>query len=460
MLLDVLFAVGLLASTASQLRPAGASIGPGETCLAIWCFLMFARETGRLGPPLTPVFSRLLTFWIIFAVAMCLGTMMAFAIGDVHDPVWFMHDTIAYAVVATVSCLSVVEPGAGLRLHRVAWILATFGSIWLALQAAHGWGLIDIAGFEPWEWDRLRGLSDNANQLALLCAVIGLLSLHLAEAASRFGEKIAAIVCMTVAVIVGRLTKSDAFLLSLIAAGLIFIALKMRTWLSLERTTLRSASAWIFILALPLAAAYIIPLEPSIADRVQQVIKEMTRGGTSGDTEQTAGRRIHLWSAAMRRGIESGMLGLGPGPHLEIPPEIVAGRRDTKNDPSHVEHPQLNFTPNFEAHNTLLDLLAQGGFITVTILIWLVTTTLLMTLRAKLDALTTLLVGLATFSMFHLIVRHPIVWFAIVFCLVKAASVHWVPRSRFAVENLYTDAVGLSSKRTRLIGAGAWRSRR
>jgi hypothetical protein len=38
--------------------------------------------------------------------------------------------------------------------------------------------------------------------------------------------------------------------------------------------------------------------------------------------------------------------------------------------------------------------------------------------RAKLDGLTTLLCGLIIFTIFHLIVRHPIFWLAIAMCLV------------------------------------------
>ena len=37
------------------------------------------------------------------------------------------------------------------------------------------------------------------------------------------------------------------------------------------------------------------------------------------------------------------MLGLGPGPHLEIPSSIVASRRESTNDPKHVEHPEFGF---------------------------------------------------------------------------------------------------------------------
>ena len=184
----------------------------------------------------------------------------------------------------------------------------------------------------------------------------------------------------------------------------------------------RSASAWILVLALPLVTAYAVPIGASAASEVEDFIKGMTKGGGGRDTEETARLRIHLWSAAVRRGIETGMLGLGPGPHLEIPASIVAGRRDSTNDPKHVEHPEFGFVPNFEAHNTLLDLFIQGGLIAILSLAWLVATAVIVTYQARLDALTILLCGLAIFSIFHLIVRHPIFWFAISLCLVSAAD--------------------------------------
>lgn len=418
MVLDVLLTVGLLLSTASQLRPAGAPVGPGELCLAAWVFLMLFREVARLGPPLRPPLARLLTFWLVFVVALCVGTMAGFATGDRHDTGLFVHDVAAYLLVAAVSCLIVVEPGASARLRRVIWLSTRLGAAWLALQVAFGFGLVDSGGFETWEWDRFRGFSDNSNQLALFCTVILALSLHLADSADRFGERIAAVICMIVAIFVGRLTRSDAFLLVLIAGGPLFVALKLWRWLMSpeRRLSLRSAFAWILALALPLAAAYAAPVVAF--SELEDFIMGMTKGGGGRDTNETARLRFELWERAMRRGIEAGMLGLGPGPHLEIPPSIVAGRRDSMNEPKDVERPVYGFVPNFEAHNTFLDLFIQGGLIAVLGLGWLVATAGVATNRAGFDALTALLCGLAIFAVFHLIVRHPIFWFAVSVCLV------------------------------------------
>jgi O-antigen ligase len=418
--LDVLLAVGLVLSTASQLRPAGIPVGIGELCLAAWVLLMLSREAVRLGPPLRMPLSRLLTFWTAFAVALCVGTMTGFAIGDRHDTGLFLHDVVAYLLVAAVSCLSVVEPGAGARLRRVAWLSATLGAAWLALQVAFGWELIDSGNLETWEWDRFRGFTGNSNQLALFCTVISIVSLHLADSAGRPGERIVALICMTVAILVGRLTKSDAFLLVLIVGGPLFVALKLWRWLMspARRLSLRSAFAWILALALPLTVAYAAPL--GVIIQLDEIIMGMTKGGGGRDTNETARLRFELWDGAVRRGIEAGMLGLGPGPHLAMPPSIVVGRRDSTNEPKDVDRPEVSSVPNFEAHNTVLDLFVQGGLMAVLSLGWLAAAALIVTYRAGLDALTTLLCGLAIFSVFHLIVRHPIFWFAIAICLVAS----------------------------------------
>ncbi|WP_074827250.1 MULTISPECIES: hypothetical protein [Bradyrhizobium] len=52
---DLLLVLGILLSTASQLRPAG------EICLVLWIGLMLGREAARLGPQFTPALSRLVS---------------------------------------------------------------------------------------------------------------------------------------------------------------------------------------------------------------------------------------------------------------------------------------------------------------------------------------------------------------------------------------------------------------
>ena len=141
-------------------------------------------RSGTARSPLTPALSRLLAFWTIFAMSLCLGFWTGLLIGQLYDMRWVLHDVMAYPLLAAVSCMSIVDPGARQRLRRVSWLLITFGTASLALQVAAGWKLVDIPLFQPWYWERFRGWSAIPNQLSLLCVVLALLSLHLAETAA------------------------------------------------------------------------------------------------------------------------------------------------------------------------------------------------------------------------------------------------------------------------------------
>ncbi|MBV8767316.1 MAG: O-antigen ligase domain-containing protein [Hyphomicrobiales bacterium] len=415
--LDALLATGLVLSTTSQLR-LGGGIGPAEICLALWVLAMAAREAIRLGPPLSPALSRLLIFWGLFTAAQCIGTLAGMAIGDRHDTSLFLHDALAYPLLGAISVLSVVEPGARPRLERTAWLVGIFGAVTLALQLANAAGLINFLGADPWYWDRMRGWSENPNQLALFCAAHALLCLHLAESASETGARICAIVCGALSIIVGRLSKSDTFSLVLVTAVPVFLAFKFRVWLlSLgPLLTLRAAGAWIAIIGFPILLLSAAPLAYSLANQAEGIAKELSKDNGK-DTQNEADLRFSSWKDAFARGLESGMLGLGPGPHLQIPAILVAARQ-TENGPKNIEHPEANAAPNFEAHDTVLDLFTQGGLLAVLSFVWIAASTFVVTFKGRLAGLSTLLFGLGIFAIFHLIVRQPLFWFAISLCLV------------------------------------------
>jgi O-antigen ligase len=416
---EMLLALGLLLSSESQLRLGSLPLGPGEICLVIWIFLIPRREVVWLARPLLTTvfsktaFSKLLVFWLLFALAQIVGTLTGFAIGDEHDSDLFLHDALAYPLLATVSCLSVVGPEAGPRLRRVAWDLAALGSATLAPQLAAAWGLFQIHGLDPWYWDRFRGWSQSPNQLGLLCAVLGFVCLHLAETAARLNGRIAAAACAILPIYVGRLSGSDAFTMALLAAGPIFVAFKLWTWMLSEKgVTLGFTFAWLGLLVMALT----IPVVLMFPGEAQRFALGFAKNG-GVEVNQEAELRLDSWHDAWRRGLESRMLGLGPGPHLKIPASLLAARLVETDDPLYNEHPKLSSAPNFEAHNTLLDLFTQGGLLAVLSLVWLTATALFNSYKARLAGLFALLCGLSIYGMTGLYVRHPIFWFAIAFCL-------------------------------------------
>ncbi len=155
---DALLAFGLLLTPASQLRLSGLPIGPGEACLVVWLGLNLLCEGVQPSPP-TRAFWQMITFWAFFILGQSLGTFWTLATGAAYDPQWFMHDVIAYMLLAPVSCFCVLGTDAKQHLHRVAWGFVALSNVSLAIQLVQGWGLISIPSMDPWFWERFRGWS-------------------------------------------------------------------------------------------------------------------------------------------------------------------------------------------------------------------------------------------------------------------------------------------------------------
>ncbi len=83
-------------------------------------------------------------------------------------------------------------------------------------------GILSIPTVEPWFWERFRGWSDNPNQLAVLCLGVALIALHGLETARRVGQWWRALLCLILAVWVGRLSQSDGCTFAMLAAGLVY----------------------------------------------------------------------------------------------------------------------------------------------------------------------------------------------------------------------------------------------
>lgn len=401
MIRDSLLALGVLFSTASQLRPQGAPFGPGELFLAIWILLALGHEVVRRGPPITAAFLRLLIFWLMFACALSLGLIMGLATEDFRDTVSTVHTMLAYALMVLLSGLVAVTPQAGLRLRRVTWMLTAAGAATLTAQIGHAAGFFSLPQISPWEWSRFRGWSENPNQMGLLASVLLLLSVHQAETAERPRERLAALACTMPSFAAGLMTKSDSFMLVALIAGPMFIGLKF--WRSLfvadRKLSLAAASACVIVLALPLMLASAAPFAPIVMDRAEKFVT------STMEQNNQAEHRFILWREAADLGLNSWMLGLGPGPHL-------------------VEKLYKRPPPaKFEAHNTLFDLLTQGGIIAVLSYLWLISIAFLATYRSGLIALTALVFAIFAFSNFHLIIRHPIFWFSITLCLMARDGV-------------------------------------
>jgi O-Antigen ligase len=416
MMTDAILALGLLFTTASQLRIANLPVGPGELALLLWIAAVSARHFMARGPLRSPAVFALLGFWGVFAVALSLGMLMAMAMREDFEPDLVLHDAVAYVLAAAFSCLAAAETP--LRLRRVCWIFVFAGALSMLLQLANGFGLYQLDAVDPWYWERLRGWSDNPNQLSVICLVLTLLAWYLADSAANTGARIAALGLMIPPLVGGRLSGSDTFVVALTVAFLVWVVLKLAVYARNEsgKSLLRGSFATITLAALPVLALSAAPLALTRAEELKNFMIGFAKNGGQ-EAAAEADLRMDLWKQAVTRGVSSAMLGLGPGPHLEIPPSIVAGRVSEEDQPENVAHPIQNGTANFEAHNTLLDVFTQGGMLAVGSLLWLLIRAIKCAFRAQAAALATLLTGVATFMMTGNIARQPIFWFAVVLCL-------------------------------------------
>jgi hypothetical protein len=413
---SVLLALGLVLTTASQLRIPGVPLGLGEVCLGLWLGLALLDVLTRNSVSNPGALLRLGAFWIAFAFSLSVGTFQALLLQKL-DAGSMLHDTFAYFVVAAVSCLVAATMKADAALRRLQWLLITFWNVSLVMQIAIGWRLIHLSSVDPWFWERFRGWSENPNQLALYCALLTALSLHLALTAGGFGRLAALLSCLP-SLVVGRLTKSDTFLGAMVLCTAVFLVLRLWNWLTLpeHRYGLRSAAAMLIVIGFVPLSLSLTPYAVATADDVGSLAASMTKDHGGEGTMRTASLRLYLWQNALKLGLESGSLGLGPGPHLWRP-KIA----DDDDRP---------LTRPFEAHNTMLDIFTQGGLFGVIALYGLFAGVFLLVLRARLDALVVLMVALVFFSLTHFIPRHPIVWFALALSLILGLERTPSPRAR------------------------------
>ncbi len=404
---DVILALGILLSSASQLRIPGLPIGPGEMFLAAWLCLTFLVVLVDDTPHARPGLALLTTFWIGFAIAMSIGTFVGLLTGRASDFGDFAHDTIAYLLMAAVSCFAAAGPDAAASLRRVAWLCLLFWNGMLALEVARALGGPAILPVDPWYWDRFRGWSENPNQLALYNAVMVPLAVHLAMT-SRGARAAAAGAGAVLPFVVGRMTKSDTFVVAMFATFTTLVGLRLRLWLATpeHRTGFRFAAAIVVLLAIAPIALALAPYRVAAANDAESFALSFAKDKGGAATTRTAELRLSLWRQALVLGLESGSLGLGPGPHLARP--TIVGSE-------HLPAP-------FEAHSTILDSYMQGGILVVVLLVALVAGTTALALTTRLDGLVAMLAALSVFGISHFILRHPVVWLALALCLVTGAT--------------------------------------
>ena len=225
-MIATLLALGLVISAATQLRVGGLPLGPGEIVLLIWLCLAGLRQLLSRPLILNPALTRVLCFWFVMVVSLCVGMTVGLVVEPFQDYDGMLRDAIAYAFVFSFSAMMALTLSDAAERRQLCWRIVVIGSISLILQIGGGLGKIPMPGVDPWYWDRLRGWAENPNQLGFFALFIALLGLHLADQAATKIESLQALSAVVPAFVAGLMSRSDSFVMGLIVSGGLFITLK------------------------------------------------------------------------------------------------------------------------------------------------------------------------------------------------------------------------------------------
>jgi O-antigen ligase len=193
-------------------------------------------------------------------------------------------------------------------------------------------------------------------------------------------------------------------------SGVVLVVLRLREWVSAAASPPDLRHAFVvlaIILAVP-AAASVWPFAKAGASDAEDFALSLAKDKGGAASERTLDLRLYLWQQALEKGLSHGSFGLGPGPHLDPPPQLT---RDSESS-----------NDSFEAHNTPLDVFLQAGILGVALFGGLLVSTALPLYRRRMDALLTFLIALAVFCNAHFVLRHPVVWFALSLSVSAACS--------------------------------------
>jgi O-antigen ligase len=381
-------ALAVVLTSATQLRPAAAPIGPGEFLIAGWLLFVGILLLGGQRVVRGSVFRVLLLYWLMSALLLALGSLVVVSLHKLDWSGW-MHDTIALTLQASFTCMLALklpdrgENGYYLTLARTAFFTCAVSMTLLLVlaQLAESIGPID-----PWYVYRFRGWAENPNQIALMVLGMPFLGWYLLRRARGRTPKVFYGLAILGCIWVGLATWSDGLRVAWLGA---LAVVGFLLWCRALRRSSGPLMYFTHVLVPALALVLALGLGQQLATRLQSIGQEMYEEQEQGET------RFINWMNGLRAIGYSPLVGLGPGAH------------------SGFEGP----FEGFEAHNTYIDWGTNTGMLGVALQLALLTWAAWRVWRAKAFALLAGFGALLIFSVFAYTLRQPIYWLLLVLTL-------------------------------------------
>lgn len=374
------FAVGITLSNATQLRPAGLPIGPGDVIVFAWMLLVGFRLLIRHHaiPSITKV---ILLFWLVSFTSISLGFLIAESKGLTAGD--FNHDGLAFILAFVFSITFSLSISSKQEVKKLLSYCIPFTIFSLCILLF----LPFLVPFiNPWYGDiRFTGWAENPNQIALQLSMIPFFALHLLSQTSKRITKIWYILLIIGSLIIGRATGSDALQSSwVIGFGLlIFFALNRKI------SNYSAADKSLYLNAINrrlqqlLLVIIILTIGFFLYTKFTGVVEDEYNKGAQGST------RFILWLNGIAAISYSPIFGLGPGS-------------------------QSGFTGPFfgwEAHNTFIDWAGDSGIVGLVCYVALLGWIGWNAWKRNLVIMLVALISLVGFSVFHYMLRSPTYWF-------------------------------------------------
>jgi O-antigen ligase len=376
-------AVGIVLTTASQLRLASFPFGPGEATLSIW-MLLVGIEIGSLRQVfITPITRVIFWFWTVSFTCLALGFLIAESMALTSEDIY--HDLLAFMFAFSFSITFLIRVSSNKELKKLLKFFLAFTIVSLFIIFLFP-GLIPF--LTPWYGDtRFAAWSNDPNQLALLLSPIPFFCLYFFSLSRNKLEKIWHILLMLLAFLLGVETQSDSLKLwwTIASVGTIFLIFYREVT---KRTTSYFSSYKNFVIKqLILSSLLLITLFLGyvVYEQVYAILSNTYNYGAQGSD------RLTLWKNALAGLSHSPLFGLGPGAH------------------SGYTKPFLNT----EAHNTFIDWAASYGIVGLACYLTLLGWISWKAWKNGSSALIAALISLIGYSVFVYTARHIVFWFSL-----------------------------------------------
>lgn len=401
-----LLCVSLLATSATNLRPAGLPLGPGEFLLLVW--MMVAALMAILNHGFRWSAQAWLTatcmFWSTALVLFFFGFLRAQALG-LTRPLNVGREFVAFGFVASAMCMA----GWVIRTPEAARTILRKYALTVALVASS----LLVGGVlfrKPWLeglWYlhlRFAGFSSNPNQLALFLAPLPFVIMELHR--DREMSLWTAVLCTAGIVAVGLATLSDALFLSwAIGGGIAGSIVWARFAQSAPGSLGRVALVWLIgPLVLTICVLIISPI-------VIPLLKSTITGVASEGAQ--ASIRLLLWKHGFEALAASPWVGWGPGAHSGL---------------------RMMFEAT-EAHNSYLDWASNTGIPGLGLLLAFLFWALVILIRGGKSYLMAGFLALCVFSAFHFVLRQPAFWLILLLSIIYATDRPRMPSGFAAAGN-------------------------